>query len=51
VDAEVSTTYGTAGQMVTAAKSIGADGIYINATTSALSKVKSFLSNMQRAGY
>ncbi len=32
-DAEVSTGYGTAGQMATAAKSAHADGIYINATT------------------
>lgn len=51
VDAEVSTTYGTAGQMVTAATSANADGIYINATTSTLGRVKSFLYNMQRAGF
>jgi len=50
-DAEVSTTYGTASQMATAAKSAGADGIYINATTSALGKTKSFLRIMQAAGY
>ena len=50
-DAEVSTTYGTASQMATAAKSAGADGIYINATTSALGKTKSFLRLMQAAGY
>jgi hypothetical protein len=51
VDAEVSTTYGTAAQMAAAAKSAGADGIYINATTRALGKTKSFLRQMQVAGY
>lgn len=50
-DAEVSTTYGTATQMATAAKSAAADGIYINATTNTLSKAKSFLHIMQLAGY
>ena len=51
VDAEVSTTYGTATQIATAAKSAGADGIYINATTSALGKTRTFLHLMQTAGY
>jgi hypothetical protein len=50
-DAEVSTTYGTAAQMATAAKSAHADGIYINATTSALAKTATFLHDMQAAGY
>lgn len=50
-DAEVSTTYGTASQIATAAKSASPDGIYINATTSALGKTKSFLHLMQTAGY
>ncbi len=50
-DPEVSTTYGTATQMATAAKSAHADGIYINATTSTISKTKSFLYLMQVAGY
>jgi hypothetical protein len=50
-DAEVSTTYGSATQMATAARSAGADGIYINATTRALGKAKSFLHLMQVAGY
>src|SRR6266568_3686072 len=50
-DAEVSTTYGTATQMATAAKSANADGIYINATTRALGKTRSFLRLMQKAGY
>jgi hypothetical protein len=50
-DAEVSTTYGTATQMATAAKSATADGIYINATTRTLTKTRSFLHLMQTAGY
>jgi hypothetical protein len=50
-DAEVSTTYGTASQIATAAKSAAADGIYINATTNALGKTKTFLHLMQVAGY
>jgi hypothetical protein len=50
-DAEVSTTYGTAAQMATAATSAHADGIYINATTATLGKTKSFLHAMQAAGY
>ncbi len=50
-DAEVSTTYGTASQMATAAKSAHADGIYINATTNTLGKASSFLRIMQNAGY
>ena len=50
-DAEVSTGYGTAGQMATAAKSAHAGGIHINATTPTLAKTKSFLHAMQAAGY
>jgi len=50
-DAEVSTTYGTAGQMATAAKSAHPDGIYLSATTPTLAKAKSFLYAMQTAGY
>jgi hypothetical protein len=50
-DAEVSTTYGTASQMATAAKSAHADGIYLNATTPTLGKAKAFLHIMQTAGY
>jgi len=50
-DAEVSTGYGTAGQMATAAKSAHAGGIHINATTPTLDKTKSFLHAMQAAGY
>jgi hypothetical protein len=51
VDAEVSTAYGTATQMVTAATSASADGIYINATTSTLAMTQRFLHLMQVAGY
>jgi hypothetical protein len=51
VDAEVSTTYGTASQMAIAAKSAGADGIYINATTSDLTKTDRFLRDMRAAGF
>ena len=50
-DVEISTTYGTATQMATAAKSANADGIYINATTNTLAKTRSFLHLMQVAGY
>jgi hypothetical protein len=50
-DAEVSTTYGTATQIATAAQSANADGIYINATSHALGKIRSFLHTMQVAGY
>ena len=50
-DPEVSTTYGTATQMATAAKSAHPDGIYINATTPTLSKTRSFLHLMEVAGY
>lgn len=50
-DPEVSTAYGTASQMATAAKSAHADGIYINATTPTMHKTKSFLYLMQAAGY
>ena len=51
VDAEVSTTYGTATQMATAAKSAHPDGLYISATTATITKAKSFLYLMQKAGY
>jgi len=50
-DAEVSTTYGTAAQMATAAKSARADGIYLNATTGTLGRASAFLRTMQKAGY
>jgi len=50
-DPEVSTTYGTASQMATAAKSAHPDGIYINATTNTLGRTRAFLNIMQAAGY
>jgi hypothetical protein len=50
-DPEVSTTYGTATQMATAAKSAHADGLYISATTPTMHKTKSFLYLMKVAGY
>lgn len=51
VDAEISTTYGTARQEATAAQSADAQGIYINATSRALGKTRGFLHLMQVAGY
>jgi hypothetical protein len=51
VDAEVSTTYGSATQMVTAARSAHADGIYINATTPAIGKTDRLLRAMKAAGF
>lgn len=51
VDAEISTTYGTAAQMAAAVKSANADGIYVNATTSALSKTDRLLRAMKAAGF
>jgi len=51
VDAELSTNYGTADQMATAAQSVSADGYYINATTPTISQADQFLQEMQAAGY
>ena len=51
VDAEISTTYGTATQEATAAESAGAQGIYVNATTQDLTKTRAFLHLMLEAGY
>jgi hypothetical protein len=51
VDPEVSTTYGTASQMATAAKSAHPDGIYISATSNTLGRTRAFLNIMQGAGY
>jgi hypothetical protein len=50
-DPEVSTTYGTATQMATAAKSAHPDGIYISATSNTLGRATAFLNIMQAAGY
>ena len=51
VDAEVSTTYGTAAQMATAAESAHAQGIYISTVTPEIGKTVAFLHHMQVAGY
>lgn len=51
VDAELSTNYGTADQMAAAARSVNADGYYINATTLAIGQADQFLQEMQAAGY
>ncbi len=51
VDAELSTSYGTAAQMATAAKSAPIQGIYVNTTTPEIGKTRAFLHAMQVAGY
>jgi hypothetical protein len=51
VDAELSTNYGTADQMAAAARSIGADGYYLSATTPSIGQADQFLQEMQAAGY
>jgi hypothetical protein len=51
VDSEVSTNYGTASQMVTAAESIPADGFYLSVTQASLGQADQFLKTMQAAGY
>ena len=51
VDAELSTSYGTAAQMATAAKSAHTQGIYVNTTTPEIGKTRAFLHAMQVAGY
>jgi hypothetical protein len=50
-DAEVSTNYGTVDQMAAAARSVSADGYYINETTPAIAQAGQFLQEMQAAGY
>jgi hypothetical protein len=51
VDAELSTNYGTPGQMAAAAQSVGADGYYINATAQTISQTDQFFRLMRAAGY
>ena len=52
VDAEVSTNYGTADQMATAAKSVpSASGFYISTTSAGITQTTQFLQKMQAAGY
>jgi hypothetical protein len=51
VDSELSTNYGTAQQMATAAKSVSADGFYVSATHPALGQADQFFRLMRAAGY
>jgi hypothetical protein len=51
VDAELSTNYGTPGQMAAAAQSVSADGYYLNATTATITQADQFLQEMQAAGF
>ena len=46
VNAELSTNYGTVDQMVTAAKSIVADGFYVSATVATIPQLDAFLLEM-----
>jgi hypothetical protein len=50
-DAELSTNYGTADQMATAAQSVSADGYYVNATSTSTAQADQFFQEMQAAGY
>ena len=51
MDAEVSTTYGTAAQMATAVESANPQGVYISTVTPEIGKTTAFLHHMQVAGY
>jgi hypothetical protein len=51
VDAELSTNYGTAGQMAAAAKSVNADGFYVSITSPAIGQADQFFKLMRAAGY
>jgi hypothetical protein len=51
VDAELSTNYGTASQMATAAKSVSADGYYLSITHPAIHKATQFFQLMRSAGF
>lgn len=51
VDSELSTNYGTAQQMATAAKSVNADGFYVSITHPAIGQADQFFRLMQAAGY
>jgi hypothetical protein len=51
VDAELSTNYGTPDQMAAAARSVSADGYYLNATTPTIAQADQFFQQMQAAGY
>ena len=51
VDSELSTNYGTAQQMATAAKSVNADGFYVSITHPAIGQADQFFRLMRTAGY
>jgi hypothetical protein len=51
VDTELSTNYGSAGQMAAAAKSVNASGYYICATSGSIGQADQFLQQMENAGY
>ena len=51
VDSELSTNYGTASQMATAAKSVKADGFYVSITHPAIGQADQFFRLMRAAGY
>jgi hypothetical protein len=51
VDVELSTNYGTASQMVAAARSVSASGYYVTITGPAISQAGQFFRQMQAAGF
>jgi hypothetical protein len=51
VDSELSTNYGTAGQMAAAAKSVNAHGFYVSITSPAIGQADQFFKLMRAAGY
>ena len=51
MDSELSTNYGTAGQMAAAAKSVNADGFYVSITSPAIGQADQFFKLMRAAGY
>jgi hypothetical protein len=51
VDAEVSTNYGDADDMVAAAKSVPANGYYVSMTSPAIAEAGEFFDKMEAAGY
>lgn len=51
VDAEVSTNYGTASDMVAAARSVRANGYYVSTTSAGVGQATQFLRQMRSAGY
>jgi hypothetical protein len=51
VDSEVSTNYGTANQMASAARSVAADGFYVSMTAASIGLASQFFQKMQAAGY